>query len=164
MQVSLIVAMSQTNAIGKGGQLLWHLPNDLKYFKEITMGKPIVMGRTTYESIGKPLPGRTNIILSNNPDYVAPGCVILHNKEAVFDYCQKEPEIMVIGGAQIYQLFLAEATTLYLTKVYANLSGDTFFPEIDMKQWQEVTRDDFQKDGTHLFSYSFIKYVRREIY
>lgn len=89
MQVSLIVAMSQTNAIGKGGQLLWHLPNDLKYFKEITMGKPIVMGRTTYESIGKPLPGRTNIILSNNPDYVAPGCVILHNKEAVFDYCQK---------------------------------------------------------------------------
>ena len=161
MKISLVVAMSENRAIGQSGQLLWHLPNDLKHFKKVTMGKPIIMGRTTYESIGKPLPGRINIILTQNLDYIAPGCVVLHDKTAVFDYCQHEAEIMIVGGAQIYQLFLPDVTTIYLTMVHTTLPGDTHFPEISMQGWQETTREVFQKDEKHLYDYSFLTYARQ---
>lgn len=161
MEISLVVAMSDNAAIGQAGQLPWHLPNDLKYFKSVTMGKPIIMGRTTYESIGKPLPGRTNIVLTQNKSFQAPGCVVLHDKTAVVDYCEAEKEIMIVGGAQIYQLFLADITKLYITKVHTSIKADTYFPKIDFSKWQEIERQEYKKDDKHAFDYSFITFIKR---
>lgn len=153
--------MSDNRAIGQADQLPWHLPNDLKHFKAVTMGKPIIMGRTTYESIGKPLPGRTNIILTRQTDFAAQGCVVLHDKQSVFEFCKEYDEIMIVGGAQIYQLFLPDVTTFYLTLVHADISGDAFFPEYDTQAWREVEREKHLKDNKHEFDYSFIKLERK---
>lgn len=160
MNISLVVAMSENNAIGRNGALPWHLPNDLKHFKQVTWGKPIIMGRTTYESIGKPLPGRTNIILTRDANFEAPGCTVLHSKEAVLEVCQAEDEIMIMGGAQIYQLFLPLVTKLYLTLVHTKIEADTFFPPLDFDAWQEVERVRCAQDEKHEVAYSFITFVR----
>ena len=145
MKVALIVAVSQNNVIGRDNQLPWHLPEDLQYFKSITMGKPILMGRKTYDSIGRPLPGRTNIVITRDPNWTAEGVEVVNSLEAAMtagaEACNaaESDEIMVIGGAQIYRDCLPMADKLYLTKVDADIQGDAFFPDIDSNQWQKTS-------------------------
>ena len=146
MQIALIVAVSQNNVIGRDNQLPWHLPEDLQYFKSVTMGKPILMGRKTYESIGRPLPGRTNIVITRDSNWTADGVEVVNSLDAAMlagaEACKKanSDEIMVIGGAQIYRDCLPLADKLYLTQVEAEVEGDAFFPNIDLNQWQKVAQ------------------------
>ena len=145
MKVALIVAVSQNNVIGRDNELPWHLPEDLQYFKSVTMGKPILMGRKTYDSIGRPLPGRTNIVITRDPGWAAEGVVVVNSLEdaisAGAEACKAadSDEVMVIGGAQIYRDCLPIAEKLYLTKVEAEVDGDAFFPKIDMDQWHKIS-------------------------
>ena len=162
MKISLAWAMAQNRTIGINNNLPWYLPEDLKYFKRITMGKPIIMGRKTFESIGKPLPGRTNIVVTRNPDYVVEGVKTVNSLEAACKLCESIAEIdggdeaMVIGGAEIYSQALPLADRLYLTEVHANVEGDAFFPEFDRSAWHEIAREDFQATGPNPYDYSFI--------
>lgn len=159
MKVALIVAVSQNNVIGRDNQLPWHLPEDLKYFKSVTMGKPILMGRKTFDSIGRPLPGRTNIVITRNSQWAAPGAVVVTDIQAALAAAEKAceaaavNEIMVIGGAQIYQNFLPFADRLYLTKVEAQVEGDAFFPRVDAAQWQQVDEKMPEKIDSHPYRF-----------
>lgn len=156
MQLSIIVAMDRNRVIGKGDDLPWHISSDLKNFKKITMGKPIVMGRKTHESIGRPLPGRENIILTRDKIYQAEGCTVLHSMEEIFEHCKGVKEVMITGGAEIYKLSLEQASRLYLTEVHTEIEGDTFFPEFDHGEWEEVSREDHKADEKNEFDYSFV--------
>lgn len=155
MLVSLVVAVSSNNAIGKNNQLLWHLPADLKHFKQITTGHTVFMGRKTYESIGKPLPNRRNIVISKSIKEI-PGCGVVPSLEEALLLPGKNEEVMVIGGAAIYALTLPRADRIYLTRVHQKFEADTFFPEIDPKKWQETQREDFLADEKNPFAYSYI--------
>ena len=143
MQISLIVAVAANGVIGRDGDLPWRLSNDLRYFKSITMGKPIVMGRKTYESIGRPLPGRPNLVVSRNPDFSAEGIDVFSGVEAAIRGAESlgMEELMVIGGATLYEEAFGIADRVYLTEVHADVAGDTFFPALDMTSWGEVSRD-----------------------
>ncbi|MBS0290431.1 MAG: type 3 dihydrofolate reductase [Proteobacteria bacterium] len=160
--ISLVVAMTENGVIGHDNRLLWHLPNDLKHFKALTLNKPIIMGRRTYESIGKPLPGRQNIILTHARYLQIPQCDIVHSVNEALDITADAAEMMVIGGGEIYRLFLPLATYLYITYVHANIEGDTSFPLFDPSQWQEVSRQKYHKDEKHLYDYSFVAFKRRQ--
>ncbi|MGJ0429116.1 dihydrofolate reductase [Methylobacter sp.] len=161
MKISLIVAMASNRVIGINNQLPWHLSADLKRFRQITMGSPIVMGRKTYESIGRPLPGRTNVIISRDPAYKQEGCLVFNDIETAIESCgQKFQEIFVIGGSALYESMLPMADTLYVTLINKEFSGDAFFPEIDARHWAEVSREDIDDDPDASFSYSFIKYEK----
>ncbi|HEY8158115.1 MAG TPA: dihydrofolate reductase [Methylobacter sp.] len=162
MKISFVVAMASNRAIGLNNQMPWHLSADLKKFKKITMGAPILMGRKTYESIGRPLPGRTNIIISRNPSYSQPGCLVFNDIEEALDSCRDSDEVFVIGGSHLYKSMLPIADTLYLTQIHKEFPGDTFFPELDAEQWIEVQREDIQDDHDVDFSYSFLKLERRK--
>lgn len=159
---ALIVAMAQNRVIGRNNNLPWYLPEDLKYFKRVTMGKPIIMGRKTFESIGRPLPGRTNIIVTRNKEYSADGIKVVHNLAEAKALCcsiaeiDGQSEAMVIGGAQIYQQALAYADRLYLTEVHGEVEGDAYFPEFDRANWQEVGRENFSAAGPNPYDYSFL--------
>ena len=157
MKISIIVAMASNRAIGLNNQMPWHLSADLKKFKAITMGAPILMGRKTHESIGRPLPGRDNIIISRNPDYQAHGCLVFNDIDQALEACQQYDEIFVIGGATFYEVMLPKANSLYLTQIDKVFAGDTYFPKIDGGQWKEVAREDIKGDDSVDFSYSFIK-------
>jgi dihydrofolate reductase len=158
MKISLIVAMASNRAIGLNNQMPWHLSADLKRFKQITMGHPIIMGRLTFEAIGRPLSGRTNIIVSRNPVYQAEGCVVVDSVEAAISYgCQFADEVFIIGGATLYEATLAMADTLYITQINQDFEGDTFFPDIDFSDWTEVEREDVVDDAKDSFTYSFLK-------
>ena len=145
--VALILARADNGVIGRAGGLPWHLPGDLKYFKRITMGKPVVMGRKTYQSIGKPLPGRPNLVVTRDPDFRPEGVEVFAEVAAALDRAQDlaektaAEEVMVIGGGQIYALTLALARRIYLTEVHAAPEGDTTFPDLDPAEWREVRRD-----------------------
>jgi dihydrofolate reductase len=164
MKCALIVAMAENRTIGIDNKLPWYLPNDLKYFKQVTMGKPIIMGRKTYESIGKPLPGRTNIVITRNPDYQAEGIVVVNSLKQALDkaedisFINGHDEVMVIGGAEIYNQGLESADRLYITHVHAEVEGDAFFPEVDWNDWQEQAREDFSAEGPNPYDYSFVVY------
>ncbi|WAK02204.1 dihydrofolate reductase [Methylobacter sp. YRD-M1] len=161
MKISLIVAMASNRVIGINNQLPWHLSADLKRFRQITMGSPILMGRKTYESIGRPLPGRTNVIISRDPDYKQEGCLVFNDIETAIESCgQKFQEIFVIGGSELYKSMLPMADTLYVTLINKEFSGDAFFPELDTRHWAEVSREDIDNDPDAGFSYSFIKYEK----
>ena len=155
MHLSIIVAMGKNRVIGKNGMLPWHISSDLKNFKKITMGKPILMGRKTYESIGRPLPGRENIILTKNKNYFAEGCIVKNTIDEVFLYCQKVPELMIMGGAALYEQTLYKATRLYITEVNATTDGDVFFPEFDRNEWVEISRNSFEASENDDFDYIF---------
>jgi dihydrofolate reductase len=162
MKISLIVAMATNRVIGKDNGLIWHLPNDLRFFKTKTMGKPMIMGRNTFDSIGKPLPGRTNIVITRDTQYAPEGVVVTHSLEEALTLARtiaekdNVSEIMIIGGAQIYEQSCALADRLYVTQVHAVLEGDAFFPEIDQTQWREVEREDFKRCEKNPFDYSFV--------
>jgi dihydrofolate reductase len=156
MNLSIIVAMSKNGVIGRNGDLPWYLSADLKHFKAITMGKPIVMGRKTHESIGKPLPGRENIILTRNKDYQAEGCTVINKLNDLDTKFPAYDELMIIGGAQLYDDALPLARKLFITEVHAEVEGDTYFPEFAREQWQEIDRQDFKADEKNDFDYSFV--------
>lgn len=166
MKISLIVAMASNRAIGLNNQMPWHLSADLKKFKQITMGAPILMGRKTYESIGRPLPGRTNIIISRNSDYHPPvqagACLVFNSIDQALESCGGVEEVFIIGGADFYKSMLPVADTLYLTLIHQEFPGDTFFPKLDVAQWLEVEREDIDNDPDAGFSYSFLKLEKRK--
>lgn len=161
MRISLIVAAAANNVIGADGGLPWHLPNDFKYFKRVTMGKPIVMGRRTWESIGRPLPGRQNIVLTRDGTFVAPGATVVTSADAAIAAAGDSGELMVIGGGQVYALFLDKAERIYLTRVATDADGDTVFPEFDDRCWQLVSREQHAADDRHAFEFEFRVYERR---
>ncbi|GAB6140088.1 type 3 dihydrofolate reductase [Methylosoma difficile] len=162
MKISLIVAMANNRAIGLNNQMPWHLSADLKNFKKVTMGLPIIMGRKTFESIGRPLPGRLNIVISRNPDYLAQGCQVFTSLDDGLAYAsQHAQEAFVIGGAALYQAAFPLASQLYLTAIGQDFPGDTFFPEFSGNEWQEAAREDINDDPSVPFSYSFIQLKRR---
>jgi dihydrofolate reductase len=157
MKISLIVAMSSNRAIGLDGQMPWHLSADLKRFKQITMGHPILMGRLTFESIGRALPGRTNIVVSRNPDYRPEGCLVVDSVEAAISQgCQLDDEVFVIGGSTLYEATLPIASTLYITQINQDFEGDTFFPDFDRNNWAEVEREEVIDDKVS-FDFSFLR-------
>jgi dihydrofolate reductase len=165
MKISLIVAMASNRAIGLNNKMPWHLSADLKNFKKITMGAPVLMGRKTHESIGRVLPGRTNIIISRNPAYQplsANGCLVFNEIEKALESCSEFSEVFVIGGSDFYKSMLPVADTLYLTQIHQEFSGDTFFPELNMDHWREVEREDIHGDPDVDFSYSFLKLEKRK--
>lgn len=159
--LSIIVAMANNRAIGKDNNLLWHLPEDLKYFKRITMGKPIVMGRKTFESIGRPLPGRLNIVITRQKDWQHEGITVAHSIAQAIELAQAQSlidgidEIMVIGGAEIYRIALPQTDRLYLTRVDAEIDGDAFFPAVSENEWKEIARESFAASNNNPYDYVF---------
>jgi dihydrofolate reductase len=164
--VSLIVAAADNDVIGRDNKLPWHLPEDLGYFKRMTMGKPVVMGRKTFESIGRPLPGRTNIVITRNLDWRAEGVRALADLEAALALAQEialidgVEELMVVGGAEIYAAALPLADRIYLTRVHADVAGDARLPAIDWAEWRELGRERHSADGSNPYDYSFVIYER----
>lgn len=155
MIVSLVVAMSDNNAIGKNNQLIWHLPADLKHFKKVTSGHTIIMGRKTYDSIGKPLPNRKNVVITRNPALEIAGVTITSGLEEALSLDQEEDEVFVIGGAEIFKQALPLASRIYLTRVHATYEADTFFPEIDPERWIETEKEAHLPDAANPVSYTF---------
>lgn len=160
MNISLVVAAAENNAIGKNNDMLWHLPNDLKYFKNITWGMPVLMGRKTFESFGngKPLPGRANIILTRKKEYQPQGTVVVRNLEDAFFFVTENDfkELMVIGGGEVYNLLLPKANKIYLTRVHQSfIDADTYFPAIDEKKWKVTSIRNCNADAKHAYDYSF---------
>lgn len=162
MIISLIVAMDRQGVIGADGELPWHLPADLRYFKSVTMGKPIIMGRKTYETIGRPLRGRHNIIMTRKKKYHAPGCTVVHSAEAALSAAGKVPEVMIIGGAAIYRRFLAQAERIYLTLIEASFEGDVTFPPLAPERWETVWEERHTVDEGHPYPFRFKVMARRE--
>jgi dihydrofolate reductase len=160
--ISLIVAASTNNVIGVGGELPWHLSDDLKRFKSLTLGKPIVMGRKTYESIGRPLPGRQNIVITTQATFAADGCDIVSSPDAAVLAAGDAEEIMVIGGGEIYSLFLSGADRIYLTRVDVEMDGDAFFAPLDSSIWSETSREEGVADAANDHAVSFLIYSRNE--
>jgi len=162
MKLALIWAMSQNRTIGRNNALPWYLPEDLKYFKRVTMGKPIIMGRKTWDSIGRPLPGRTNIVITRDKNFTLDTARVVHSLDDAIKIAESvcliegAEEAVVIGGAQIYGLTLEKADRLYMTQVHAEVDGDARFPEFDLSRWQESAREDFAASGPNPYDYSFI--------
>lgn len=160
-RVSVIAAMAANRVIGQGNRLPWHLPEDLQHFKALTMGHHIVMGRKTYDSIGKPLPGRTTVIVTRNMDYAVPGCIAVNSIDAALAACHGDSEIFFVGGAEIYAQVLPIADRLYLTEIKRDFPGDARFPPIDASQWQEIARERHTAGGDDPFEYHFVIYERK---
>ena len=161
MRMSMIVAMAQNHVIGINHQMPWHLSADLKRFREITMGKPILMGRRTYASIGRALPGRTNIVLTHDRSFHAEGCVIAHSIEASLEAARGADELMIIGGSALYDAFLSTAQRLYLTLIHRSFEGDTLFPAFDWNAWEVSQEEKITDDPLVDFSYSFLTLDKR---
>jgi dihydrofolate reductase len=157
MKISLVVAVSENQVIGKDNRLLWKLPNDMKFFKNTTWAMPVIMGRKTYESLGKPLNGRTNIVLTKKADWSAPGALTVHDWKTALSVARDTDakEVFVIGGGDIYQQSMEFCHRVYLTRVHTNIEGDTFFPELPPDQWRLHSRLDFPADEKHAYAYSF---------
>ena len=162
--LSMIAIMASNRIIGKGNQLPWHHKADLQYFKETTMGCPIIMGRKTRQSIGRNLPGRENIVVTSAKNYQSEGAVIFNSIQAAIDYAETLPskEIFIIGGATLYEACLPYAHNLYLTVLHKEYDGDTYFPQFNKSKWLEVKREDFKADEHSPCDYSFIKLIRNQ--
>jgi dihydrofolate reductase len=161
MIVSMIAALARNGVIGRDNGLPWRLPSDLKRFKSITMGKPIVMGRRTHESIGRPLPGRHNIVVTRNPGYLSEGCTVVHSVDEALETAAGSEEVVIIGGAELYGQLLPRADRLYLTFIDQEFSGDTYFPKFDMSQWDEVLNEPVEPAENVPLSYRFVILERR---
>jgi dihydrofolate reductase len=161
MQRSLVVAVARNGVIGRDNQLPWKLPDDLAYFKRVTMGHPIVMGRRTWESIGKPLAGRKNIVVTHQPDYRAPGCTVVHSLEEAWKAAGDADEVCVIGGTTLFEESLPLADRIHLTEVEAEVEGDTFFPPFDRGEWDEREVERHPADARHAYPFRILVLERR---
>ncbi len=159
MKLTAVVAASDNDVIGRGNALPWHLPADLAHFKRLTMGKPILMGRRTFEAIGRPLPGRRNLVLSRG-GFAAPGVETVASLEAATDLLEGEPELMIIGGAQLYQQALPLIDTIHLTRVHCQMQGDAYLPALPAGQWREVAREERAADDRNVHAMSFVTLER----
>jgi dihydrofolate reductase len=159
MITSIVVAISQNHAIGKDNKLLWYLPNDLKHFKTITSGHTVIMGRKTYDSVGKPLPNRRNIIITRQ-NITIEGCEVVNSIDAALALCRDEAEVFIVGGAEIYKQAMQLTDLIYLTIVHKEFDGDSYFPEIKATEWKETLREDYQPDEKNNLPYSFITLER----
>lgn len=159
---SIIVAKAENNIIGKDNGLIWHMPQDLKHFRSTTMGHYIIMGRKTFEATQKPLPGRTSIVITRNKEYKAEGCLIVNNIEEAFRLGMenKQEEVFILGGGEIYKQAMDLADKIYLTEIKQTFEGDTYFPEIDDRKWQEIKREEFKADDKNPHDYAFVELVR----
>ena len=164
MTVSLIAAVAKNSVIGRSGKIPWRLPADMAYFKRLTMGHALIMGRKTLEAIGKPLPGRTNIVVTRNTAYARPGVIVAHTAEEALERARAaagaDAEVFVIGGAEVYALFFAAADRLHITEIDADFPGDARFPAIREDEWSRTRATQSAPDGTHAFPYSFSIYER----
>jgi dihydrofolate reductase len=163
MIISLLVAASTNNAIGKNNQLLWHLPNDMKYFKNLTWGMTVVMGRKTFEAVNKPLPGRVNIVITRQEGWKAENAWVAKDLEDALKQAETTncKEIFIIGGGEIYKQSIDLADKIYMTRVHAELEGDTFFPVIDETKWELKENIDFAADEKHKYAYSFQTWIKK---
>jgi dihydrofolate reductase len=161
MRRSLVVAMARNRVIGRDNALPWRLPADLAYFKRVTMGHPVIMGRRTHESIGRPLPGRMNIVVSRNPGYSAPGCIVVPSLEAAWAAAGDAEEVAVIGGTSLFEAALPGADRIHLTEVDAEVPGDTWFPEFDRSEWAETEVERHPRDGRHEYPFRIVRLERR---
>jgi dihydrofolate reductase len=158
MIVSIIVAASENNVIGRDNQLPWHLPADLKYFKQTTMGKPVIMGRKTFESVGRPLPGRPNIIITRQEDYAREGIIVTASLQEALDaaHAFEVDEVFITGGSQVFEQAIPTLVQrIYLTRIHAKVEGDAFFPELDREQWQLISSDPRPADEKHAYAFTF---------
>jgi len=156
MRINIVVAKSENDVIGRDGDLPWRLSADLRHFKATTLGHPLVMGRKTHESIGRPLPGRRNIVVTRQADYLAEGCTVAGSLEQALAAAHPAAEVMVIGGASLYAAALPRAGRIYVTEVHTQLAGDTHFPPIDRNAWREVSRERHDADDANEHNYSFV--------
>jgi len=158
MKISLIAAVAENRVIGRAGTMPWRLSGDLKHFKAVTMGKPVIMGRRTFQTLGRPLPGRTNIVITRDENFSAEGVTVTHSLDDALQAAEREgtAEAMVIGGGEVYALALGRADRLYLTEVHAAPQGDAFFPEWTPGEWKEVSRDDRPAEGSDGPAHSFV--------
>ena len=156
MSLSIVVAMDENRLIGKDNKLPWHLPADLAYFKKITTGKSIVMGRKTYDSIGRPLPNRRNIVISRNSKTLITGCEVLTNIDEVLSITKDEDEVMVIGGASLCEQLLPQVSRLYITKIEGKFDGDVYFPEYDESDWRQVSCESHPSDDSNQHAHHFL--------
>lgn len=163
MIISIIAAVAGNMIIGNNNSLPWNLPADMEYFKETTLGKPIIMGAKTFASIGKALPDRKNIILSFDKNYKAEGCVVVTSIEDALKEVGEDEEVMIAGGASIYKQFLPLANRLYLTFIHHDFSGDTYFPKFNIDEWKEIKRIDNQPDEKNPYSYSFVILEKKHV-
>lgn len=159
--ITVIAAVAENNALGKENQLLWHLPDDFKRFKTLTSGHYIIMGRKTFESFPKPLPNRTHVIISRQANYQPEGCLVVNSLEQAIEACPKTEEVFIIGGGEIYRQSIALADKLDLTKVHHSFDADTFFPEVDLSQWQLIFEEFHPKDERHEYDFTFETYLRK---
>lgn len=160
MSLSIVVAVAENGVIGAANALPWRLPDDLKRFKALTLGKPVVMGRKTYDSIGRPLPGRTNIVVSRQSGLTIPGCVVVSSIEAALAAAGAAPEVVLVGGAQLYRAALPAVSTIHLTRVHAAVAGDTLFPELEPAQWRETVVGTHPADERHEYAFTFLTLER----
>jgi dihydrofolate reductase len=159
--LSLVVAMARNGVIGRDNAMPWHLPDDLKHFKALTMGKPMLMGRKTFAAIGKPLPGRTSLVLTRDPAWRAEGVIAVRSLDEAFEKAGSAPELCVVGGAEIYNLTLPIAQRIHLTQIHADIPGDTVFPPLDASEWHETERLEHPADERHAYPMTFSTLERR---
>lgn len=160
MTISIIAAIGENNVLGKGNKLIWHMPADMQHFKNMTTGHHIIMGRKTWESIGKkPLPNRTSIVITRDKNYHAEGCILAHSLEDALNRVKNDSEVFIIGGGEIYKEAISKADKLYITRIHHKFDGDVFFPEIG-KEWFEAINNDFEKDEKNKYDFSLCEYER----
>ena len=160
MILSLIVAVSKNNVIGADNGLLWQMPADLKHFKAVTIGHTVIMGRKTYDSIGKPLPGRRNIIVTRQEKFKAQGCEVVNSLQDAVDLCTREQEVFIVGGGEVYKQAIHAADKIYLTRIYGEFEGDTVFPQINFSEWRLTKYLKHHGDAKNQYDYSFSEYER----
>ena len=161
LTITIIAAIAENNALGKNNDLIWHLPADLKRFKKTTTGHHIIMGRNTFESIGKALPNRTTVIITRNPDYKMEGCVVVNSLDEALKVAENDDTPFIIGGAQIYKQAISIADKLDITEVHHSFDADVFFPDIDKNTWEETSREFFKANEKNKFDYSFVSYIKK---
>lgn len=161
MSLSIIVAMAANRTIGIDNTLPWRIPEDLRHFKALTMGHHMVMGRKTFDSIGKPLPGRTTVVVTRNRELQIDGCIVAHTLEQALAACMSDEEVFIVGGAELYAQAMPLVDTLYITEIRQSVAGDARFPEFDREEWAEVAREERHQDVPQLLDYDFVTYRRK---
>jgi dihydrofolate reductase len=160
MNIALVAAADENNGIGKNNQLPWHLPADLKHFKNLTIGHPVIMGRKTFDSVGKPLPGRRNIVVTHQNLHIE-GCEIAHSIEEAIEKCQKEEQIAIVGGGKIFEQSMDKANIIHFTRIHHSFDADAFFPDINPDKWIESEKEYYEPDEKNRFAYTFITFLKR---